>query len=201
LKHASRGEFDSRPHCVRALGLSADARDERFGPISILKQPTCTHSGDESFGDSSLKLFPLGLPASVILGSPDYANSIGFSQKFGHCVLDGHKDGPQNLAVLEVYARRITIRANESFEDAVRSSGNGGRRSAKTFDQTPATSSVANLLQPGVGAHVLAKPEALTPLNRPTPVQTLAILERTHQDEMRPLERCPISRGSSRLSS
>src|SRR5579862_1383440 len=61
----------------------------------------------------------------------------------------------------------------------------------KLLTKPQATSSVANMLEPGVGAHVLATPEAMTPLNRPTPVQTIAVLEKTSQDEIQPSGEIP----------
>jgi|GEM_PF-2200488 len=54
-----------------------------------------------------------------------------------------------------------------------------------------ATSSVANMLERGVGAHVLAKPEAMTPPNRTTPVHTVTISERANQNEIRPSGEVP----------
>jgi hypothetical protein len=47
------------------------------------------------------------------------------------------------------------------------------------------------MLEPGVGAQVIAKPEAITPRTLPTPVQTMPIPERANQDEIRPSGEVP----------
>lgn len=61
----------------------------------------------------------------------------------------------------------------------------------KPLTKPPATSSVANMLDPGVGAHVTAKPMAVAPATPPTPVQTNPVPERANQDEIRPSGEVP----------
>jgi len=47
------------------------------------------------------------------------------------------------------------------------------------------------MLQPGVGAQVIAKPEAAVPPFLPTPIQTSPIPKRANQDEIRPSGEVP----------
>jgi hypothetical protein len=61
----------------------------------------------------------------------------------------------------------------------------------KPLTRPQPTSSVAKMLQPGVGAQVIAKAEAVMPSILPTPVQTTPIQERANQDEIRPSGEVP----------
>ncbi len=56
---------------------------------------------------------------------------------------------------------------------------------AKPLTKPPPTSSVANMLQPGLGAHVIAKPSVATPEMPPTPVQTPTASNTANHDEPR----------------
>lgn len=61
----------------------------------------------------------------------------------------------------------------------------------KVLTKPQPTSSVAKMLEPGVGAHVTAKPEAVTQSERPLPVQPMALVQKANQDEIQPSGEVP----------
>lgn len=61
----------------------------------------------------------------------------------------------------------------------------------KPLTKPQPTSSVAKMLEPGVGAHVTARPEAVTQSERPLPVQPMALVQKANQDEMQPSGEVP----------